>query len=221
MSRKILITGMVLLLLLVLVACSGSLLAYLDISVVDEISEHTDLVYLVDATIQIETLTDEEDGELTAKIGEWFRGAKNIHYEEAAFSNLLVADIKVPVVNFNNQTFDSSGDLITLLVEGDYLGITYLGFRFSESLVDEINDYLLANYFTQLSIKDWQFSINLYNDTAAERSLSLNGVFADEEPVIYPSSYSLSPQEGLKITIGDVLKEWGYRWGEGDFASFY
>ncbi len=207
--------------LIILVACSGSLVALLNVSTINEISEHEDLVYLVDATIEIETLTDEEDVELTAKIGEWFRGAKNIHYAEAAFSNLLVADIKVPVINFNNETFDSSNDLLTLLVEGDYLGISYLGFRFSESLVSEINAYLLANYFTQLSIKDWQFSITLYNDTTKERSLSLNGVYADDDPVIYPSSYHLSHQESIKITIGDVLKDWGYRWGDGYFATLY
>jgi len=221
MGKRLIRISVLLLVVLLIVACTGSLIADLFLSDVYELTSDTDLVYLTSATIEIESYSDEEDEELYSKISEWFRGASNFRYEVRDFSTFLLVDIKVPIINVENENFDSSRDLITLFIESDYMGTAFLGFRFSEEVFNTMNDYLLSHYLVPLSTKEWRFTVNLYNDTSAMRTLRLEGVYADGKPLLYPTVHTLEPYDSVAITFPDILRDYALEGEDGYFAAVY
>ena len=207
--------------LLFLVACSGSIVTELYFSDIFEIADDYNLVAFTKATIEIETLSEEQDEELNNKIWEWFRDAKNFHTISRDFSSYLVADIKIPIINYANWQFDSSKDLITLLVDLDDEETILLGFSFSEEVFDKINDYLFKTYFTTLKITDWAFTIEVKNDTKEEQVIDLFGVYANQEPILYGKPFYLDPRDSLQIRFGDILRDYAYQNGEAVFGVIY
>lgn len=207
--------------LLFIVACSGSIVAELYFTDIFEIVDDNALVHFTRATIEIETVSEKPDEALNNKIREWFRDAKNFRVISRDFSSYLQADIKIPIINYSNRWFDSSGDLITLLVDTDSEGTILLGFSFAKAVFEKINAYLFDTYFTTLKIGDWQFTIEVKNDTKEEKIIDVLGVYANQEPVLYGKPFSLEPRDSLQIRFGDVLRDYGYQNEQAVFGVIY
>ena len=206
---------------LFLVACSGSVVAELYFSDIFEIAYDPDLIYYTKGTIEIESYGDELDEELNNNIRKWFSDAKNFRIVERDFDNYVAADIKVPIINYDNWDFDTSGDLITILVDRDYDDSIYLGFELSDTVVEMIDDYLYENYFSSFEITNWEFTIDLKNDTREDHLVELFGGYANEEPLLYGETYIIDTREAIMIRFGDIIKDYAYLYGDAYFGIIY
>ncbi len=207
--------------LLFLIACTGSVTAELYFSDIFEIAYDQDLVYYTRGTVEIESFSDELDEELNENIKKWFSDAKNFRIIERDYDHFVVADIMVPVINYENWDFDIGNDLLILVVELDDDSI-YLSFELSDSVMEMIDDYLYENYFSSLKITDWEFTIDLKNDTREEYLLELfGGVYANEEPLHYGETYIIDSREAVMIRFGDIIKDYAYLYGEAIFGVIY
>lgn len=215
--KLVLLAGVV----LFLIACTGSVTTELYFSDIFEIAYDQDLIYYTKGTIEIESFSDELDEELNENIKKWFRDAKNFRIIERDFDNFVVADIVVPIINYENYDYDNSNDFLTILVDFTYDGSILLGFELNETVAEMIDDYLSDNYFSSLEIANWDFTIDLKNDTREEYLVELFGVYANEEPLLYGETYIIDSREAIMLRFGDIIKDYAYLYGDAFFGVIY
>jgi hypothetical protein len=73
--------------------------------------------------------------------------------------------------------------------------------------LDEINDYLLYNYFTSVSFDEWKITINLYNDYIEDQNVELYGVYVDGEPNLHGRYYTLQSDEYVEVELSELVKD--------------
>lgn len=220
MSKKKTITSAVVVaLMLFLVACSGSVVSELYIRDLLDVGENPTAVYYTTATIEMESPGEDSLKQLTEKMQEWFREAQNFRQVERDFSSYLVADIKVPVSNSSMRVFDAKGDLISLIVQENAQGDIDFGFRFDREVFEQISSYVKEEFWTTLSIQDWEFSIILKNDTRESQRVILQTIYANQQPVLFPEEFMLLARDSITLNFADVLRDYAYKEGEVLFGT--
>ncbi len=219
MRKKIFKSVFIVVLGLFVVACSGSIASELYIRDLLEIGESPDSVFFTTATIEMESPGEESLDQLIAKMQEWFREAQNFRQVEKDFSTYLVADIKVPVLHRDILRVDEKRDLITLIVEEDADDDIGFGFRFDPVLFEEIGAYVQEEFWTSLSIQDWDFSIALKNDTRKTQRVILQTIYANQQPVLFPEAYELLARDSVLLSFPDILRDYAYQKGEVLFGT--
>ncbi|MFA7671735.1 MAG: hypothetical protein WCY53_05690 [Sphaerochaetaceae bacterium] len=205
-------------LLLLIISCGGSLITTLRVGDILAVADYSDLVIYANAKIEIETFGLEDETDLKKKVTEWFRGAENFGSRSGDLTTFLTADIEIPIYNYYNNYYYKSTDPFSILLYNAQDRI-YLSFLFSESKFKEIDDYVQENFFSSLSLKDWNFSITLYNDTKEKQTVALNYVYVNDEPLLFEESYSLNPRETLDIRISDLLRDFAVTEGFSTFGE--
>ncbi len=192
---------------LIIVSCKGTISTFVPLSNIVDVGQNEDIVYLASARLLIPLFSFvDEDQDLKDKVSYWFRGAQNIQFDNSGESTYLTADIKIPIYNYLNYNFDNTYDLLALVVD-QYYGELYFGFSLSDFILDEINDYLLYNFFTSISFDEWKITINLYNDYKEDQSVELYGVYVDGKPNLHGKSYTLKSDEYVEVELSELVKD--------------
>lgn len=214
MKMKPIKLAMIVGLMVFVVACSGSITSELYIRDLLDIGEDPSTLYFTAATIEMESPGQESLEQLTRKMQEWFREAQNFRQVEKDFSTYLVADIKVPVLHSTMRDLDTKGDLISLIVQEDAQGDIDFGFRFDQEVFEQIRSYVEEEFWTTLSIQDWEFSISLKNDTRESQRFILQTIYANQQPVLFPEEFILLARDSITLDFADVLRDYAYKEGE-------
>jgi len=200
----------VLITLILLVACSGSIATDLYIADIEDVALDPSVIYYTHATLMMESPGSSSVEQLKTKIREWFRDVDNFRETDIDFSSYLVADIMVPVINSNVTVIDAKKDLFTIIATQNTAGETEFGFRFDRSVFDTMNRYVKDEFWSSLSIEDWDFSIDLRNDSRTTKDLLIHSLYVDGEPVLGPKKFTVKNRGTLNLKFSDILRDYGF-----------
>ena len=65
-------------------------------------------------------------------------------------------------------------------------------------------------YWSSVSIKDWNFTVVLKNDTRESQNFVFQSVYANQQPVPFSKEFSLNARDSLMLDFADVLRDYGY-----------
>lgn len=218
MTKKVIAILFSLLIIFLIVACGGSIITILRVGDIIAVANYSDLVIYADAKLEIETFGLDDETDIKIKLIEWFRATKNFGSRTGDFSTYLTADIEVPIVNYYNDYFYLFDDPFSILLydAGDRI---YISFVFNDLKFDEIDNYIQDNYYSSLSLEDWNFTINLYNDTKQEQSVILNYVYANGEALLFEELFRMEPKEIIDLKISDLLRDFAKQEGFSTFGQ--
>jgi hypothetical protein len=205
--------------IMVLVACSGSITGELYIRDLLDLADSPNQVYFTQGTLSIESLGSDNNEELKEMMTSWFREATNFREVSVDYSTYLVADIKIPVTHVNNEQIKKDEDLLSIIVKSDKSGELDFGVRFQKKAFAKIQQYLKSEYFQDISIQDWNFTIDLKNDTRESQTVILQTIYANDEPLLFPMSTSINERETIELSFPDILRDYGYAEGEVFFGK--
>jgi len=215
MSKKIVARLSCLMIIMMLfIACSGSISTDLYVADIEDAAVDASAIYYTRAVLMMESPGSSSVEQLKEKIREWFRDVENFRETDIDFTSYLVADIMVPVVNSNVTTIDSKDDLFTIVATQNTAGETEFGFRFDRSVFDTMNRYIKDEFWSSLSIEDWDFSIDLKNDSRKTKDVVIHSLYADGEPVLTPKKFSVKNRDTLNLRFSDILRDYGFAQGE-------
>ncbi len=70
----------------------------------------------------------------------------------------------------------------------------------------EIND----EFWTSISIEDWDISLNLINDTKSSALITIGNVYVDNKPVPYFQEFTLDRRDKMQVDFGPILRDYIY-----------
>lgn len=205
--------------IMVLVACSGSITGELYIRDLLDLADSPNQVYFTQGTVSVESLGSDNNEELKEMMTSWFREATNFREVSVDYSTYLVADIKIPVTHVNNEQIKKDEDLLSIIVKSDKSGELDFGVRFKKEVFSKIQQYIESEYYQDISIKDWDFTIDLKNDTRDAQTVILQTIYANAEPLLLPVSTTINQRETIELGFPDILRDYSYAEGEVFFGK--
>jgi len=79
---------------------------------------------------------------------------------------------------------------------------------------DTMNRYVKDEFWSSLSIEDWDFSIDLKNDSRKTKDVVIHSLYVDDEPVLTPKKFSVKNRDSLNLRFSDILRDYGFAQGE-------
>ena len=204
---------------LLLVACSGSITSELYIRDLLDLAASPDQVFYTQGTVSVESFGSDSNEDLKEMIVTWFRDAQNFRETTIDFSTYLVADIKIPIAYADNELLKKEQDLLSIVVKKDKPRELEFGIRLDKHVFAKIQEDVMENFYQNLSISDWTFSIDLKNDTRNAQSLTLQTIYANDEPLLYPKTMTVKERETVKLSFPDILRDYSYRYGDVFFGT--
>jgi hypothetical protein len=170
------------------------------------------------ATLSLEAGSEDSKPKAIEFIKNNFREARNFRDEKRDFSDYIVADFKVRLINGSQKTnFSATDDLIYIAAKPSEDEGTLLGILFNNAKFESINEYIKETYYQTISIKDVGFSLKIENDIRKPVTIRVGAVYANNEPVPYYREYDLAHRDSLSIRFSDVLRD---SFGKSDSAFF-
>lgn len=208
-------SGVVLLLLvLILTGCGGEMVTDLYVQDIYEIAEGVEEPLFTTATIALETFGEEYDDEMIELIEANFRQATNFRTRSQEYSTYLLADVKVPILDFEDSldlwNFEDLLGIVVLTMEDGSLAF---GVGLNSEKFGELSTYFGDEYWGPLSIKDFTISVKLINDLRDPVLVSLQSVYVNQVPLAYDEIYELQRRDILDIQIADVLRDYAFEEG--------
>ena len=204
---------------LLLVACSGSITSELYIRDLLDLAARPDQVFYTQGTVSVESFGSDSNEDLKEMITTWFRDAQNFRETTIDFSTYLVADIKIPVAYADNEQVKKEQDLLSIIVRKDKPNELDFGIRLDKNVFAKIQEHVRDMFYQDLSISDWTFSIDLKNDTRNAQSLTLQTIYANDEPLLYQKTMTVKERETVKLSFPDILRDYSYRYGDVFFGT--
>lgn len=204
---------------LLLVACSGSITSELYIRDLLDLAASPDQVFYTQGTVSVESFGSDSNEDLKEMITTWFRDAQNFRETTIDFSTYLVADIKIPVAYADNEQVKKEQDLLSIIVRKDKPNELDFGIRLNKNVFAKIQEHVRDMFYQDLSISDWTFSIDLKNDTRNAQSMTLQTIYANDEPLLYPKTITVKERETVKLSFPDILRDYSYLYGDVFFGT--
>lgn len=204
---------------LILVACSGSITSELYIRDLLDLAASPNQVFYTQGTVSVESFGSDSNEDLKEMITTWFRDAQNFRETSIDFSTYLVADIKIPVAYANNEQLKTEQDLLSIVVRKNKPTELEFGIRLDKHVFAKIQEDVMENFYQNLSISDWTFSIDLKNDTRNAQSLTLQTIYANDEPLLYQKTMTVKERETVKLSFPDILRDYSYHYGDVFFGT--
>ncbi|NLZ77650.1 MAG: hypothetical protein GX911_06745 [Spirochaetales bacterium] len=204
---------------LLLVACSGSITSELYIRDLLDLAASPDEVFYTQGTVSVESFGSDSDEDLKEMIATWFRDARNFREVTIDFSTYLVADIGIPVAYADNEELRNGQDLLSIVVRKDSPHELDFGIRLDKNVFAMIQEHVMECFYQDLSISDWTFSIDLKNDTRNVQSMTLQTIYANDEPLLYPKTIIVKERETVKLDFPDILRDYSYLYGDVFFGT--
>ncbi len=204
---------------LLLVACSGSISSELYIRDLLDLAASPNQVFYTQGTVSVESFGSDSNEDLKEMIVTWFRDAQNFRETTIDFSTYLVADIKIPIAYADNELLKEEQDLLSIVVKKDKLRELEFGIRLDKNVFAKIQEHVREMFYQDLSISDWTFSIDLKNDTRNAQSLTLQTIYANDEPLLYQKTMIVKERETVKLSFPDILRDYSYRYGDVFFGT--
>ncbi|MFZ7134710.1 MAG: DUF7424 family protein, partial [Eubacteriales bacterium] len=184
--------GVVLLLATMLfVGCDGELTATIYVRDVIDLSEEKNEILYTNAVVAIESPGESNVEFLKQKMKEWFREAKNFRTSSKDFTNYMVADIKIPVYNLDIKNQEIEDLFSVVVVNGSNTDDVHIGLSIKKEAFQRIADYVSNQFYSTISISDWELNIVVNNDTRQIVNMTAQSVYIDNTPVFYPVEFQI------------------------------
>lgn len=201
-------------LLVLLATCDSDLTADLYVrDIVDLANGTVDRVF-TSATISVESPGSDSAAEVEQYIRENFRDANNFRVESRNYTDFVLSDIKIPVVNADTTNSPTEPqDLFALLVRVTEAGSAEFGIAVNNGKFTRISRHAKDEYYQDVSVSDMRITLRVSNDTRSEAAVLLSDVYANQNPLPFEHEYLLSPRDVVELRFSDVLRDYAFRQG--------
>ncbi|NLJ81358.1 MAG: hypothetical protein GX335_10075 [Firmicutes bacterium] len=210
------ICGVFLLVLLLLFSgCGGEIAADLYIQDIYEAAETVENELWTTATIALETYSDEHREEFSELISSIFSKAGHFRIQSRGFSDYFVADVRIPLLAYENreELRIKDGLLGAVALGPDEDGDYFFGLALNSAKFEDISQQISSEYWTDLSFEKFSLQLNVINDTRESVDLTVQGVYANQKPVLYDGVFKLERRDSLEIKLSDLMRDWVYENG--------
>lgn len=157
----------------------------------------------------------EENQDLNDFIYNNFRDVENLRYEEDEDYNMyLVFDSRVPIISKDNIDKLEDKDLFAIVAKTNSDRSVEQEFQFglymNKIKFFDIHNFIKEKFYSTISMSNLHLFIDLYNNFAPNLKISLNAIYVNDEPIIYPEDFVLPKGEIIRLRLSDVIKDYIY-----------
>ncbi len=197
-----------------LVSCGIGFSCDLYVKDIVDISFGVNDILYTDAMFAIQI--SEENEKLEDFVRQNFRDVQNLRVEEDEDYNMyLVFDSKVPVVSLDNISKLEDKDLFAIvtqkIINESIEKEVQFGLFMNKDKFADIQNYIEEEFYSTISMSDLHLFIDLYNNFLPNLKISLNAIYVNDEPIIYPKDFVLKKDEKMELKLSDVIKDYIYK----------
>lgn len=192
-------------LMLFLIGCDGEITADLYAQDILDAAEG-ELLY-TKATLIFESPGSSAAETTQQIIKRYFRNADNFRTQQREIYEYTVVDFELPVIRLVD--YAPGEDILTLVVELSDGGI-HFGLAFNQKRFAELAAVVEDEFWQALSPKDFVIFVDFSNDLREPVTVRLEGVYVNQQPILYAAEYSLSRREGVMIKLSDIMHDYLY-----------
>jgi len=199
---------------LFLTGCAGEFITDLYIQDILDVASGEEEYLLTSGTIYLESPGEEYNTQLQTILEATFRDVKNFRTGSGEYGSKLVADLKVPVLLFDDTFVEPwlEEPLAIVIMPLDE-GYTAFGFMLNGEKLDGIFASFLQDSFYTIGVKDFTFFVKLYNDHRGVVPVSFQGVYVNGVPYHYEELLELERRDSVELRLGDVARDYAYEEG--------
>lgn len=213
MKKKIIILSLIFIFIF-LVSCGIGFSCDLYVKDIVDIAFGVNDVLFTDAMFAIQI--SEENEKLEDFVRQNFRDVQNLRVEEDEdYIMYLVFDSKVPVVSLDNIGKLEDKDLFAIvtqkIIKESIEKEVQFGLFMNKDKFADIQNYIEEEFYSTISMSDLHLFIDLYNNFLPNLKISLNAIYVNDEPIIYPKDFVLKKDEKMELKLSDVIKDYIYK----------
>lgn len=126
----------------------------------------------------------------------------------------LVFDSRVPIISTDNIDKLEDKDLFAIVVKTNLDRSVerelQFGLYMNKIKFFDIQNFIEENFYSTISMSNLYLFIDLYNNFAPDLKISLNAIYVNDEPIIYPEDFVLPKGEKMQLRLSDVIKDYIY-----------
>jgi hypothetical protein len=188
---------------LILVCCGGTLKIFLYTSDLINIATGSANTTYVNANIVVENLKEEADINFLKQNLNSFSNEQIVKYN---YSDSLSFDVKIPIINIQNiQAHNIEKDLLYIIASEQNNNYSYT-YKFNSALVNKIDNYVYRAHYQHIDFSSFETSIIVENDIRNVIDIIASSVYINNQP--YPFSFSgeLQRRDKIELRISEILR---------------
>lgn len=187
--------------LFLFVACGGDIKLSLYSEDLLSAGKNNEIVY-ADVNVIADYLKEEAD---IAFLKNNLYGFSNGQDVSTEYSEKYSFDIKVPIITESKlSSFDDSKVLFKIVCVEDPSSYSYR-MEYNKAVIDVINSYFTDTHMQSVSLKEFNFSLTLTNDSKKQKKLKTYSCYVNEEAYPFEGDFDFANRATFNIKPSEIL----------------